>query len=36
VIAGHTDPQGERCSALLAGYYERGKLKYGGKVGARL
>jgi ATP-dependent DNA ligase len=35
VIAGYTDPQGERIGfgALLAGYYERGKLKYAGKVG---
>jgi bifunctional non-homologous end joining protein LigD len=35
VIAGYTDPQGQRIGfgALLAGYYERGKLKYAGKVG---
>jgi bifunctional non-homologous end joining protein LigD len=35
VIAGYTDPQGERVGfgALLVGYYERGKLKYAGKVG---
>lgn len=35
VIAGYTDPQGQRVGfgALLAGYYERGKLKYAGKVG---
>lgn len=35
VIAGYTDPQGQRVGfgALLVGYYERGKLKYAGKVG---
>ena len=35
VIGGYTDPQGERIGfgALLVGYYERGKLKYAGKVG---
>lgn len=35
VIAAYTDPQGERIGfgALLAGYYERGQLKYAGKVG---
>ncbi len=35
VIAGYTDPQGSRIGfgALLVGYYERGKLKYAGKVG---
>lgn len=35
VIGGYTDPQGERSGfgALLVGYYERGKLKYAGKVG---
>lgn len=35
VIAGYTEPQGERIGfgALLVGYYERGKLKYAGKVG---
>ena len=35
VIAGYTNPQGERIGfgALLLGYYERGKLKYAGKVG---
>jgi bifunctional non-homologous end joining protein LigD len=35
VIAGYTDPQGQRVGfgALLVGYYDRGKLKYAGKVG---
>ena len=35
VIAGYTDPQGERVGfgALLIGYYDRGKLVYAGKVG---
>lgn len=35
VIVGYTDPQGQRVGfgALLVGYYERGKLKYAGKVG---
>jgi bifunctional non-homologous end joining protein LigD len=35
VIAGYTDPQGERVGfgALLVGYYEVGKLVYAGKVG---
>lgn len=35
VIAGYTDPEGARThiGALLVGYYEGGKLVYGGKVG---
>jgi DNA ligase D-like protein (predicted ligase) len=35
VIGGYTDPQGQRVGfgALLVGYYDRGKLKYAGKVG---
>jgi len=35
VIAGYTDPEGARThiGALLVGYYEGGKLTYGGKVG---
>lgn len=35
VIAGYTDPEGERkgFGALLLGYYEQGKLRYAGKVG---
>lgn len=35
VIAGFTDPQGERSGfgALLIGYYEGGTLRYAGKVG---
>ena len=35
VIAGYTDPQGERSGfgALLLGYYEDGDLRYAGKVG---
>jgi DNA ligase D-like protein (predicted ligase) len=35
VIAGYTDPMGQRegIGALLVGVYERGKLKYAGKVG---
>ncbi|HWB86977.1 MAG TPA: non-homologous end-joining DNA ligase [Bryobacteraceae bacterium] len=35
VIGGYTDPEGQRIGfgALLVGYYERGKLKYAGKVG---
>jgi DNA ligase D-like protein (predicted ligase) len=35
VILGYTDPKGERVGfgALLLGYYERGHLKYAGKVG---
>jgi bifunctional non-homologous end joining protein LigD len=35
VIAGYTEPQGERVGfgALLVGYYEAGKLVYAGKVG---
>jgi bifunctional non-homologous end joining protein LigD len=35
VIAGFTDPAGSRVGfgALLVAYYERGKLKYAGKVG---
>ncbi|HEX2240815.1 MAG TPA: non-homologous end-joining DNA ligase [Actinomycetota bacterium] len=35
VIAGYTDPQGQRTAfgALLVGYYEDGELRYAGKVG---
>lgn len=35
VIGGYTDPQGSRegFGALLVGYYERGALRYAGKVG---
>jgi bifunctional non-homologous end joining protein LigD len=35
VIGGYTDPEGARThiGALLVGYYEDGKLRYGGKVG---
>ena len=35
VIVGYTDPEGQRkgIGALLVGVYERGKLKYAGKVG---
>jgi bifunctional non-homologous end joining protein LigD len=35
VIGGYTDPEGARThiGALLVGYYESGKLVYGGKVG---
>jgi len=35
VIGGYTDPEGARVGfgALLVGYYDRGKLKYAGKVG---
>ena len=35
VIGGYTTPQGSRTDfgALLVGYYEKGKLKYAGKVG---
>jgi bifunctional non-homologous end joining protein LigD len=35
VIAGYTEPQGERdyFGALLLGYYDGGKLRYAGKVG---
>ncbi|MEV4267764.1 non-homologous end-joining DNA ligase [Kribbella sp. NPDC049584] len=35
VIGGYTDPQGTRIGfgALLIGYYERGQLRYAGKVG---
>ena len=35
VIGGYTDPAGSRTDfgALLVGYYERGLLRYGGKVG---
>lgn len=35
VIGGYTDPQGERTNfgALLVGYFDKGKLKYAGKVG---
>jgi bifunctional non-homologous end joining protein LigD len=35
VITGYTDPHWHRIGfgALLAGYYERGKLRYAGKVG---
>lgn len=35
VIGGYTEPQGSRIKfgALLVGYYEKGKLKYAGKVG---
>jgi bifunctional non-homologous end joining protein LigD len=35
VIGGYTDPQGQRIGfgALLVGYYDRGMLKYAGKVG---
>jgi bifunctional non-homologous end joining protein LigD len=35
VIGGWTDPKGsrERLGALLVGYYERGRLRYAGKVG---
>ena len=35
VIGGWTAPKGsrERLGALLVGYYERGKLRYAGKVG---
>jgi DNA ligase D-like protein (predicted ligase) len=36
VLGGFTDPAGSRVGlgALLVGYYERGKLRYAGKVGA--
>ncbi|HZT38791.1 MAG TPA: non-homologous end-joining DNA ligase [Bryobacteraceae bacterium] len=36
VIGGYTDPQGarEHFGALLVGYYEGGRLRYAGKVGA--
>ncbi len=35
VVIGYTDPKGERAGfgALLIGYYERGALRYAGKVG---
>lgn len=35
VIGGYTDPQGSRVGfgALLIGYYEKGRLRYAGKVG---
>jgi bifunctional non-homologous end joining protein LigD len=35
VLIGYADPQGDRIGfgALLAGYYERGELRYGGKAG---
>ena len=35
VIVGYSDPEGQRIGfgALLVGYYERGKLRYAGKVG---
>jgi bifunctional non-homologous end joining protein LigD len=35
VIGGYTDPSGSRTNfgALLVGYYERGSLRYAGKVG---
>src|SRR5204863_4005307 len=35
VIGGYTDPEGSRSGfgSLLLGYYERGKLRYAGKVG---
>jgi bifunctional non-homologous end joining protein LigD len=35
VVGGYTDPQGARVGfgALLVGYYERGALRYAGKVG---
>ena len=35
VVGGYTTPQGSRTDfgALLVGYYEKGKLKYAGKVG---
>jgi bifunctional non-homologous end joining protein LigD len=35
VIGGYTDPAGSRTGfgALLVGYYERGQLRYAGKVG---
>jgi bifunctional non-homologous end joining protein LigD len=35
VIGGYTDPAGQRIGfgALLVGYYDRGRLKYAGKVG---
>lgn len=35
VIGGYTDPQGSRLGfgALLIGYYEKGELRYAGKVG---
>ncbi len=35
VIGGYTDPAGSRTDfgALLVGYYEEGRLRYGGKVG---
>jgi len=35
VIGGYTDPKGSRIGfgALLAGYYEKGRLRYAGKVG---
>jgi bifunctional non-homologous end joining protein LigD len=35
VIGGYTDPKGSRVGfgALLVGYYERGELRYAGKVG---
>jgi bifunctional non-homologous end joining protein LigD len=36
VIGGYTDPRGSRVGfgALLVGYYEKGSLRYAGKVGA--
>lgn len=36
VIGGYTEPQGSRTDfgALLVGYYQKGKLKYAGKVGS--
>jgi bifunctional non-homologous end joining protein LigD len=36
VIGGYTDPAGSRTDfgALLVGYYEDGRLRYAGKVGA--
>lgn len=35
VIGGYTDPEGQRIGfgALLIGYYDRGRLRYAGKVG---
>jgi bifunctional non-homologous end joining protein LigD len=35
VVGGYTDPQGARVGfgALLVGYYDKGKLRYAGKVG---
>lgn len=35
MIGGYTDPKGSRIGlgALLVGYYDRGRLRYAGKVG---